>query len=87
MLGDGYSSSEFIGYDQATEMDIALYMSKVIHNDLTIAGVSQVTGLNGCPHGDTKPLLTDFTGTTRWSLWGYRRKKALIKLLHTLGIR
>lgn len=40
MLGDGYSSSEFVGYDQATEMDIALYMSKVIHNDLTVAGVS-----------------------------------------------
>lgn len=40
MLGDGYSSSEFVGYDAATEMDIALYMSKVIHNDLTVAGVS-----------------------------------------------
>ncbi len=40
MLGDGYSSSEFVGYDQATEMDIALYMSKVIHNDLTVAGVT-----------------------------------------------
>lgn len=40
MLGDGYSSSEFAGYDAATEMDIALYMSKVIHNDLTVAGVS-----------------------------------------------
>lgn len=40
MLGDGYSSSEFTGYDQASEMDIALYMSKVIHNDLTIANVS-----------------------------------------------
>lgn len=40
MLGDGYSSSEFVGYEQATEMDIALYMSKVIHNDLTVAGVS-----------------------------------------------
>lgn len=40
MLGDGYSSSEFIGYDKATEMDIALYMSKVIHNDLTVAQVS-----------------------------------------------
>ena len=40
MLGDGYSSSEFTGYDTATEMDIALYMSKVIHNDLTVAGVS-----------------------------------------------
>lgn len=40
MLGDGYSSSEFAGYDAASEMDIALYMSKVIHNDLTVAGVS-----------------------------------------------
>lgn len=40
MLGDGYSSSEFAGYDLASEMDIALYMSKVIHNDLTVAGVS-----------------------------------------------
>lgn len=40
MLGDGYSSAEFVGYDKATEMDIALYMSKVIHNDLTVANVS-----------------------------------------------
>lgn len=40
MLGDGYSSSEFVGYDAATEMDIALYMSRVIHNDLTVAQVS-----------------------------------------------
>lgn len=40
MLGDGYSSSEFVGYDSASEMDIALYMSKVIHNDLTVAGVT-----------------------------------------------
>lgn len=40
MLGDGYSTSEFVGYDAATEMDIALYMSKVIHNDLTVAGVT-----------------------------------------------
>lgn len=40
MLGDGYSSSEFVGYDLASEMDIALYMSKVIHNDLTVAGVT-----------------------------------------------
>lgn len=40
MLGDGYSSSEFVGYDAASQMDIALYMSKVIHNDLTVAGVT-----------------------------------------------
>lgn len=35
-----YSTSEFSGFDAATEMDIALYMSKVIHNDLTVAGVT-----------------------------------------------
>ena len=40
MLGDGYSSSEFPGFEAATEMDIALYMSKVIHNDLTVGGIT-----------------------------------------------
>lgn len=40
MLGDGYSTTEFVGYDAASETDIAFYMSKVIHNDLTVAGVS-----------------------------------------------
>ena len=35
-----YVSSEFPGFDAATEMDIALYMTKVIHNDLTVAGVT-----------------------------------------------
>ncbi|MGP1536601.1 glycoside hydrolase [Bacteroides heparinolyticus] len=40
MLGDGYSSAEFTGYEAASEMDIALYMSKVIHNDLTVGNVS-----------------------------------------------
>jgi hypothetical protein len=40
MLGDNYSSSEFVGYEAASEMDIALYMSKVIHNDLTVANVT-----------------------------------------------
>lgn len=39
MMGDGYSN-EFIGYNKASQMDIALYMSKVIHNDLTLANVS-----------------------------------------------
>ncbi|WP_417015454.1 glycoside hydrolase [Alistipes sp.] len=40
MLGDGYSTDEFVGYEAASEMDIALYMAKVIHNDLTVAGVT-----------------------------------------------
>lgn len=39
MLGDHYSS-EFPGYGLASEMDIALYMSKVIHNDLVMANVT-----------------------------------------------
>lgn len=39
MLGDGYSTDEFPGFDKASEMDIAMYMSKVIHNDLTVANV------------------------------------------------
>ena len=38
MLGDGYS--EFPGYENSNEMDIALVMDKVIYNDLTVAGVS-----------------------------------------------
>lgn len=40
MLGDGYSSDEYASHDKATYMDIALYMSKVIHTDLTYANVS-----------------------------------------------
>lgn len=40
MLGDGYSASEFVGFDNATYMDIALYMSKVIHCDLVNANVA-----------------------------------------------
>lgn len=39
MLGDNYGG-EFMGYDNATELDIALYMDKVIHNDLTVANVT-----------------------------------------------
>ncbi len=40
MLGDNYSQTEFGSYDAASTMDIALYMSRVIHNDLTVAGVT-----------------------------------------------
>lgn len=40
MIGDGYSSTEYVGHDNASTLDIALYMSKVIHNDLTVAGVT-----------------------------------------------
>lgn len=37
MLGDGYDSNEFVGFEKASYMDIALYMSKVIHTDLVYA--------------------------------------------------
>ncbi|MBK5719345.1 beta-glycosidase [Dysgonomonas sp. Marseille-P4677] len=40
MLGDGYSANEFVGFDNATYMDIALYMSKVIHCDLVYGNVA-----------------------------------------------
>ena len=42
MLGDGYNNhpNEFVGFDKASYLDIALYMSKVIHTDLTYANVA-----------------------------------------------
>ena len=40
MLGDGYDPSEFVGFDNASYMDIALYMSKVIYCDLVYANAS-----------------------------------------------
>lgn len=40
MLGDGYDASEFPGFGNASYMDIALYMSKVIHADLAYANAS-----------------------------------------------
>lgn len=69
MLGDEYSS-EFAGYDQATEMDIALYMSKVIHNDLTVAGVS-----SWC-----------FWTAMDVSRWGHKNRFLLISLIPKDGV-
>lgn len=40
MLGDGYNSDGYPGHEKASYLDMALYMSKVIHHDLTTAGAS-----------------------------------------------
>ncbi len=40
MLGDQFSPNEFIGFEQASYMDIALYLSKVIHTDLAVANAA-----------------------------------------------
>lgn len=40
MLDSGYSPDEYSGFDNASEMENALYMSRVMHNDLTVANVS-----------------------------------------------
>lgn len=40
MLGDCPSELAGGNYDAASEFDIAMYMSKIIHNDLTVANVS-----------------------------------------------
>lgn len=69
MLGDGYSSTEFAGYDTATEMDIALYMSKVIHNDLTVAGVTSWS----------------YWTSMDVSRWGHKNRFLLISLIPAGG--
>lgn len=69
MLGDGYSSAEFAGYEQASEMDIALYMSKVIHNDLTIAGVTSWS----------------YWTSMDVSRWGHKNRFLLISLIPAGG--
>src|SRR5690606_33379205 len=40
MLGDGYDANEFVGFEKASFLDIALYMAKVIHTDLVYAQVA-----------------------------------------------
>lgn len=40
MLGDDIPVEEFPGHASASDMDRALHMSKVIHNDFTVGGVS-----------------------------------------------
>lgn len=40
MLGDHFSVSEFVGYDKASYMDIAIYLSKVIYTDLAVANAA-----------------------------------------------
>ena len=70
MLGDGYSSSEFVGYDLASDMDIALYMSKVIHNDLTVAGVSSWS----------------FWTSMDVSRWGHKNRFLLVSLVPAGGV-
>lgn len=70
MLGDGYNSSEFKGFDAATEMDIALYMSKVIHNDLTVAGVSSWS----------------FWTSMDVARWGHKNRFLLVSLVPADGI-
>lgn len=40
LLGDGYNSDGYPGHEKASYLDMALYMSKVIHSDLTVANAS-----------------------------------------------
>ncbi|WP_300704296.1 glycoside hydrolase [Bacteroides sp.] len=70
MLGDNYSSSEFMGYDKASEMDIALYMSKVIHNDLTVAGVTSWS----------------YWTSMDVARWGHKNRFLLISLVPSGGV-
>ena len=70
MLGDNYSSTEFGTYDAATEMDIALYMSRVIYNDLTVANVSSWS----------------YWTSMDVSRWGHKNRFLLISLVPAGGV-
>lgn len=40
MLGDNYNSDGYPGHQKASYLDMALYLSKVLHSDLTVANAS-----------------------------------------------
>lgn len=71
MLGDDYSSSEYVGHDNATTMDIALYMSKVIHNDLTVANVTSWS----------------YWTSMDVARWGHKNRFLLISLIPSGGVQ
>ena len=40
MLGDGHNKDEYAGHDVCSDMDRAIYMTKVMHNDITVGNVT-----------------------------------------------
>lgn len=65
-----YVQSEFVGFEAASEMDIALYMSKVIHNDLTVAEVTSWS----------------YWTSMGVPLWGHKNRFLLISLIPAGGV-
>lgn len=54
MLSSSYDKDEFPGFDKATEIDVALYMTKVIHNDLTVANAESWSYWTSVDYADDK---------------------------------
>lgn len=54
MLSSSYDKDEFPGFDKATEIDVALYMTKVIHIDLTVANMASWSFWTSLDHADDK---------------------------------
>lgn len=54
MLSSNYDKEEFPGFDKAEEIDIALYMTKVIHIDLTVANAASWSYWTSLDHADDK---------------------------------
>ncbi|MDR0422930.1 MAG: beta-glycosidase [Proteiniphilum sp.] len=69
LLGDHFDDSDYPGHDGATEMDIALHMNKVIHQDLVTAGVSSWS----------------FWTAMDASRWGHKNRFLLVRLLPAGG--
>lgn len=54
MLSSNYDKEEFPGFEKAEEIDIALYMTKVIHIDLTVANAASWSYWTSLDHADDK---------------------------------
>ena len=82
MLSGSYASDEFPGFDKATELDVALYMSKVIHNDLVVANAASWSYWTSIDSADDKGryhlvrIILDESGDIRVS-GGHEASKTL----------
>jgi O-glycosyl hydrolase len=70
LLGDNYDEKDYPGHTAASYMDIALYMSKVIHADLTVANAASWS----------------FWTAVDMMRWGHKNRFLLISIVPAGGV-
>lgn len=90
MLGDDHNRDQYSGHSSATEMDRALYMTRIIHNDMTVANCSSwsywVALDQRLQHGDRWLLIyLDMIGGTNGSVFDGEGSFAPAPTLWALG--